>query len=85
MGADPKKPVKKRVIRTVCMSLAVAVPIDMTMEMANGSSTGHFLPCISDKGAQSKGPNPHLREYEHIHELANITKRSGRKENLPSP
>lgn len=44
IGADPKKPVKKRVTNTVWMSLAVAVPMDMIVEMANGSSTDHFRP-----------------------------------------
>lgn len=44
MGAEPKKPLKNLVINTVCMSLAVAVPKDMTAEMKKGTRTGHFLP-----------------------------------------
>jgi hypothetical protein len=44
IGADPKKPVKNRVINTVWMSFAVAVPTDMMMDIANGSRTVHFRP-----------------------------------------
>lgn len=35
-GALPKKPEKKRVIRIVCMSLAVAVPNEKTAAMKYG-------------------------------------------------
>lgn len=59
IGAAPKKPVKNRVISTVWISLAVAVPIDMMNDIAYGSSTAHFRPYTSDNGAHNRGPNPH--------------------------
>ena len=44
IGAAPKKPVKNRVIRTVWMSFAEAVPNDIAVEIKNGIRTGHFRP-----------------------------------------
>jgi hypothetical protein len=44
IGATPKNPVKNRVIRTVWISFAVAVPNNITIEMKNGIRTGHFRP-----------------------------------------
>lgn len=80
IGADPKKPVKKRVIRTVCRSLAVAVPKDMIIETANGSRTGHFRPYTSDSGAQSSGPKPHLEEAKTSAKTSAQLRRPGRRD-----
>jgi hypothetical protein len=44
MGAEPKKPVKKRVIKTVWMSFAAAVPNGMIVAIKTGIKTGHFRP-----------------------------------------
>lgn len=60
IGAEPKKPLKNRVSKTVWMSFAVAVPKDMTVAMRNGTNTGHFLPYTSESGAHRRGPNVHL-------------------------
>src|SRR3954463_7002370 len=57
-GAEPKKPVKNRVIIIVCKSFAVAVPNEKTAARKYGASTAGLRPNTSDRGAQIKGPNP---------------------------
>jgi hypothetical protein len=60
IGAAPKNPQKKRVMRTVCISFADAVAKENIAAMKQGAIVGHFLPYISDNGAQTSGPNPNL-------------------------
>lgn len=44
MGAEPKKPAKKRVMRTVSILPAVAVPRAINAEMPDGIRMGSFRP-----------------------------------------
>jgi hypothetical protein len=44
IGAAPKNPVKKRVIRIVWISFADAVPNDIAIDTKKGTMTGHFRP-----------------------------------------
>jgi hypothetical protein len=44
IGADPKKPHKKRVMRTVCISFADPVAKEKSAAMKHGAIVGHFLP-----------------------------------------
>lgn len=55
-GQAPKKPAKKRQIKTVCRSLAAAVAM-VKMEKPNMDSTsGMRRPLSSESGAHSVGP-----------------------------
>lgn len=60
IGAAPKNPLKKRVIRMVWISFEVAVLNENTMAIKQGIKTVHFLLYTSDNRAQTSGPNPNL-------------------------
>jgi hypothetical protein len=65
-GADPKRPLKKRVMRTEAAFLLVAVPIENRPKQNMAGSRDHRRPHISDTGAHIRGPkaNPRLLMHE---------------------
>lgn len=60
-GADPPIPAKNLVMRTVCVSFAVAVPKEEIAHMKNGIKTEIFRPYASETGAKRRGPKAFLK------------------------
>lgn len=60
-GDEANSPPKYRVIRTDCMFLLVAVPIENNPTASIGGSKDTRRPQSSDSGAQQRGPNANPR------------------------
>ena len=57
MGADPKRPPRKRVMKILAGFLLTAVPMLKRPKIKTGGSIDHLRPYTSLIGAQSNGPN----------------------------
>jgi hypothetical protein len=65
-GQEPKKPAKKRQMRIVWISLAVAVAIVKREKPKMDRTMGKRRPFNSDNGAHNEGPNAKPKTYNEV-------------------